>query len=305
MKSVVLLAGLLFANIAFAQIEEIPALKQYDIGEVEVRTSYNKNTNSTLFSVYNNAPVPLFINVDFKEVSSLSFFEEQPYVKRIQPGFNDLFELKESRENGYPKYPYRVRIFPSNPLAKINTDFVYLLPFEANQKALLQKGANPCRLFPKISNRNDAFVTWFRVHESQAIVACRKGIVVAKGTTFEKDSVSRISNHCNYITLLHNDGTLASYIHVVANKDQAELNKMIFPGEVFAKNDATSNELGIVLYYNKFSENELFFLVPKFQLGNDKAGIPQNDTTYRVEHPDFIRALEMSKKERKKILGKK
>ena len=65
--------------------------------------------------------------------------------------------------------------------------------------------------------------------------------------------------------------------------------------------------MGIILliYQNSLSSDKLRFIIPKFCVEEKKFEILNIAKEYHVVHPLSVRGLEMSKKEKRKVLGGK
>lgn len=289
--------GILTAFSGTAQYGAVSFLKS---GPVDVRIEYAYG--NSLFSAQNNAPFPVFLHVHFKEVSKLSFFEKQPYVKYLKPGFNELFKLEKSRERGIPKYDYEIKYLPSNPLVIVNLDFPYLLPFVEETLAVATK-VNSIDGFTTNCHVKDWWANGFYAKPKQAVCASRTGIVVEIVNL--GDSVLPYEHCSNRITLLHADGTLASYLNVVSAEKKIKYDQKICAGELLGEIAPSSNDLIILFYKNKLFSNDLDFLIPKFQVNETIVKPLIYEKEYKVIHPISVRGLEMSKREKKKLLGKK
>ncbi|NOR74735.1 MAG: hypothetical protein GQ525_06210, partial [Draconibacterium sp.] len=100
---------------------------------VEVRADYN-NVGDCIFSATNNAKTPIFLNIDFADLQNTTFNETLPYVKKLDPGFNNLFTLERYLDADEPRFNYQIKTFRSDPASIINLDFPYLIPFEPGIK---------------------------------------------------------------------------------------------------------------------------------------------------------------------------
>jgi len=94
---------------------------------VEIQYDYN-NVGDCIFGANNYAKTPLFINLFFTNLENTRFKEPLPYVKRVDPGFTGLFTLFREEERA-PQFIFDIKTFRSNPLANVNLDFPYLVPF--------------------------------------------------------------------------------------------------------------------------------------------------------------------------------
>ena len=59
---------------------------------VEVRADYT-GVGDVQFVAYNNTEAPLYLNIDFADLENTTFNEPLPYIKLLEPGFNNLFML--------------------------------------------------------------------------------------------------------------------------------------------------------------------------------------------------------------------
>lgn len=101
---------------------------------VEVRADYNA-VGDCIFSAHNNAKTPVFLNIDFADLQNTTFNETLPYIKKLTPGFNSLFLLSRDVNADIPRFNYQIKSYRSNPVANVNLDFPYLIPFAPGTKA--------------------------------------------------------------------------------------------------------------------------------------------------------------------------
>ena len=298
-KSTLIILLSLLSVSSFAQ-SSYSAVNIYNEENVEVRTSYNAGSNSTLFSAYNKAEYPVFLHIYFNEVSRLSFHEKQPFIKKLPHGLTDLFVLDNSRERNLPRFPFKMKTYPSNPLAEINREYPYLLPLREGEVAIRRKVDNSSKELSVFPNPKEGVFYGFQVEPGQEVCACRKGVVVDIHSVVTAKPGTDFQDDFSYITLLHEDGTLATYFNVETKGKTLQPNQTIFPGEVFCNIDSHSNKLIVTFYYNRLFSDDFIFLGPRFQLSATETNILSLDKEYQVVHPKEIRALEMTKKEKKK-----
>lgn len=115
----------------------------------------------------------------------------------------------------------------------------------------------------------------------------------------------RSTKEYSYITLLHEDGTLATYFNATSENKPLKLNQTIYPGDAFSSLNSVSDQLIVAVYYNRLFSNNYIFLSPKFHLSNANSNSLEINKEYTVVHPKEIRELEMTKKEKKKLAGKR
>lgn len=283
---------------------EVPAVNVVHTNLVEVQTAYDEGSGNTSYSAYNKSKVPLFLHVHFPEVSKLSFWEKQPFVKKLKPGYNSLFLLEKSRYRRVPKYYYEIKSYRSNPIAETDLDFPYLIPFEPGTTILTKKINTKDGLW--VDAEPESWVTiGFYAKPGDRVYTSRRGVIVeiAPGKR-NKDSINWYNFWNNSITLLQPDGTLCSYANVVVNDKKLKLNHEIGAGELLGRIAPFANELKIFVYHNVLFSDKLHFIIPMFVTVEGKADILEDAKEYIVVHPYSVRTLEMDKKEKSGFLKK-
>ncbi len=268
---------------------------------VEVQYEYS-SIGDCIFSAHNNAPFPIFLNVDFADLQNTSFDEELPYIKKLDPGFNSLFTLQRDLEADAPRFNYRVKSFRSNPTAIVNLDFPYLIPFEPGTK-VHAKEVKDIDGFWGTEELKSWFAFGFVARPGDKVYAARNGTVVEiAGKIKGGDPQFWYNTWNNAITVLQPDGTLICYRNV--STKTVKMNQKIYAGQLLGEIAPHANELKILIYQNSLDSDELRFIIPEFCIGENETEILNVAKEYTVVHPVSVRGLEMTKKERRKILGK-
>jgi hypothetical protein len=267
---------------------------------VEVHYDYN-NVGDYIFGAHNYAKTPLFVHLFFTNIEYTTFKETLPYVKRIDPGFTSLFTLMRETE-ATPQFLFQTKTFRSNPVADVNLDFPYLLPFA------------PGTMVKPVDIKNiDGFwgdevpkswkATGFAASPGDPVYAARQGqIVEIVGQTRGDDPKTWYHTWTNSITLLQPDGTLITYKNVIDKDKTLELNQKIQAGEILGEVAPGSSEIVLMIYHNTLNSPDLQFIIPLFVTSPGKSEIVNSAQNIEVVHPVEIRGLEMTKKEMKKIL---
>ncbi len=271
---------------------------------VEVQADYN-SVGDCLFSAYNNSKVPVFLHLKFGDLQNTSFSEPVPYVKQLTPGFNDLFTLLRYEGEDVPRFNYEIKMFRSNPLAKIDFDFPYLIPFQEGKEAT----------FFDVENINgfwgqDKLTSWtavgFRAESGEEVFASRSGIVVEiVGAERKGDAASWYNTWTNTVTVLQPDGTLLCYHNLTINEKTFKPGDKIYAGQKLGQVRRGVNNLVLIIYYTSLFSDDPKFIIPKFIHDDGNKDILNSTTPYVVSHPYEVRALEMTKKEQRQVLGKK
>ena len=272
--------------------------------KVEVETNFN-GVGDCIFSAQNFAKTPRFLYIDFVELQNTSFTEDLPYVKKLSPGFSSLFTLERYSENELPRFDYKVRYFRSNPIADVNLDFPYLIPFKPGAKIKVFDVENIVDFWgdeiPKAWK-----ATGFKAGSGDAVYASRKGgIVEIVGDSRTGNPEDWYHTWTNSITILQSDGTLAIYKNVIDKNQNLDLNQTIYAGELLGELAPNTDELVLLFYQNVLTSVDLLFIIPQFVVAPDKLQIVNPTLDIEVVHPLEIRGLEMTKKEKKKLLKSK
>ncbi|MFV0267780.1 MAG: hypothetical protein ACK5HT_11665 [Draconibacterium sp.] len=271
--------------------------------QVQVQADYNA-LGDCLFSAYNNAAVPVYLQINFADLENTYFSEPLPYVKRLAPGFNNLFTLPRDPDADVPRFNYDIKMFRSDPMARVDLDFPYLIPFAPGSKVKVfdVKEINGFR-------GKDGLDSWsatgFWAKPGDEVYAARTGIVVeVVGAERKGDPKSWYHTWINSITLLQPDGTLICYRNVWASSEKLKAGETIYAGEKMGKVADGADHIKVLIFHDSLNSKNLLFVIPQFVTDANGKGILNSSTTYIVTHPRKIRALEMSKREQRRILGK-
>ena len=269
---------------------------------VEVSYDYSAD-GDCIFSAHNNAPFPLFLNVDFADLENTSFTETLPYVKKLDPGFNNLFTLQRDLDAGAPRFNYQIKTYRTDPTTIVNLDFPYLIPFKPGTK-VHAKEIKDIDGFWGTKELKSWLAFGFVAQPGDKVYAARQGVVVEIAAQIKGGEPQLWYNTWNNaITLLQPDGTLICYRNV--STKTIKLNQKIYAGQLLGEISPRANEIKILIYQNSLDSDELRFIIPEFCTSETETEIINVEKEYVVVHPKSIRALEMSKKERRKILGLK
>ena len=271
---------------------------------VEVQADYN-SIGDCIFSAYNNAKTPVYLNIDFADLQNTTFNESLPYIKMLTPGYNSLFTLERDMNADIPRFNYQIKSFRSNPMTAVDLDFPYLIPFAPGNKIIPVRIKN-IKGFWGDTEPNSWIASGFKATTGENIYASRQGTIVeiaGEEKSGDPDQWYNTWNNC--ITLLQPDGTLICYRNISDKNKKLELNQKVFPGEVLGEIVPGADELIVLIYQNSLTSPDLRFIIPQFVINENEIEVLNTAKEYTVVHPDAIRGLEMTKKERRKILGTK
>lgn len=271
---------------------------------VEVRADYN-SIGDCVFSAHNNSKTPMFLNIDFADLQNASFNEPLPYVKKLDPGFNSLFIIERDLDADVPRFNYQMKSYRSDPISIIDLDFPYLIPFEPGTKVYAKEVKN-IKGFWGSEELKSWVAIGFHAKARDKVFASRQGIVVEIANQIKsEDPKTWYNTWNNSITLLQLDGTLICYRNVVEKSNKLALNQKIQAGQLLGEIASSATDLIILIYQNSLVSDDLRFIIPRFSVNERESEIVNIAKEYIVVHHNSVRALEMSKKEKRKILGMK
>lgn len=269
---------------------------------VGVRADYD-GVGNCIFTAYDNASTPMFLNIEFADLQNTTFNETLPYVKKLTPGSNTLFMLVRDPDADVPRFNYQIRSYRSNPIADVDLDFPYLIPFVSGKMVTVFDVKNIDDFWGEKKFKSWA-ATGFNAQPGEAVYAARQGeIVEIVGKERNDDPESWYNTWTNVITLLQPDGTLITYKNVIVNKSfKLKLNQKIYAGQVLGEVAPNSDGIVILIYHNMLESDDLLFVIPQFVTEPGKIEMVNQSMNIKVVHPNDVRGLEMTKKEKRKIL---
>ncbi|WP_340063778.1 M23 family metallopeptidase [Ascidiimonas aurantiaca] len=95
--------------------------------------------------------------------------------------------------------------------AKHNTDYRYALPYPKGKKYKIVQGFNGNFTHNTVKSR---YAIDFDLRIGDTICAAREGVVVRTKDHFKEHGGKEFISKANLITILHDDGTLAAYVHL-------------------------------------------------------------------------------------------
>jgi murein DD-endopeptidase MepM/ murein hydrolase activator NlpD len=197
------------------------------------RDSILTTKDTIVFSIQNNMMTSLYVLVQPKKIAPKSIRyatsvlvpakEKKSFMhvpRSILSSYDALFDLG--------KY-FNYKIGFGNPeTAKPNKDYIYLLPYK-NFKKLIQGN------FGKFTHSDgvaDYYAFDFGTQIGDTIYAAREGkVVMIKEDSKKYGASPKYISYANYITIEHDDGTTASYVHLHYNGVLVENGEIVERGQ--------------------------------------------------------------------------
>ena len=269
---------------------------------VEVESNYTAG-GDVVFGATNFTKTPLFVKIEFNELQNSTSDEMRVFVSRVRPGYNNILTLTRSAGAGYVRVIFKSQTYRSDPMAEVNLDFPYLIPFAPGKKVTVFDVKNIDGFWGEKEPKG-WLATGFNASSGDEVYASRTGeIVEIVGAERNEDTKTWYNTWIYTITVLQPDGTLICYKNVVDKEKKFKLNQTIYSGEKLGEIAPGTSGLILMIYHNSMNTDDLSFVIPVFLIEQDKTGLVNSALTIRVVHPVEVRALEMTKKEQRKILG--
>lgn len=153
----------------------------------------------------------------------------------------------------------------------------YLLPFEEGTSHRLSQGYNGTR-----THQGDNALD-FTMDEGTIVLAARAGEVVRiKEDSNQGCEGKRCNSMANYVTILHDDGTYADYLHLQFEGATVELGDKVQAGDPIALSGNTGWSTGPHLHFivRKTEKDKQVSLPTVFRVSKDRTELLTEGTTY-------------------------
>lgn len=268
MRFVLILSFLLFRAGAYSQTKAI-----------EIFTE-RKETGAILYARNNEAsPYSLALELD---MSNMSFSEDGNNVFVIPPN-EQKFKLGEvTAEQGKRyKFAYKYRTTLGDVTKKHDASYVYDLPFPKGTGFKVFQGYNG-----NFSHRNENSID-FTMPEGTPILAAREGKVVRVVQHHNQNCSSEAcKEYNNVITILHDDGSFASYAHLKYNGSFVKVGDVIKKGDKIALSGNTGYSSGPHLHFVCFQPEfgKYTTVETKFKVEGNRVANLTEGTVYKRDY---------------------
>ncbi|WP_268121631.1 M23 family metallopeptidase [Roseivirga pacifica] len=264
----------LFYSLSLLLLSIIQATAQEDFFKV-----YYEQTDTTISIYADNSgfmPVSVTLTLDLKGLKPTQEPSEY-YIIEGKTATNKLIDLviPEGRSWNF-KYHYNYYLGKAN--AVHNDDFVYQLPFEVGKTWPLTQGYNG-RSTHMGENALD-----FTMPSGEKILAARGGKVVAIKEDSDRGCPSPSCNdYGNYIRILHDDGTIADYLHLQQNGALVNLGDEVEKGQHIGLSGGTGWASGPHLHFMvyKYEGSKRISYETKFQINPREIGYLEEGKRYK------------------------
>lgn len=222
-------------------------------------------------------PISVKVNVELKGTQLKSPLEDYYVLEPLADEYLLSSILKPVNKAWSYRYGYTYSM--GDAKAVHNDDFAYQLPFPAGKSYRLTQGYNGRSTHQGINALD------FTMPEGDVILAARAGKVVrVKESSNRGCPAPRCVDDANYISILHEDGTLADYVHLQKNGALVEVGDEVEKGQKIALNGDTGWASGAHLHFVVYTTGEQpqITIPVKFEVAPGKVEALQEGRNYEA-----------------------
>ncbi|MDF1826369.1 MAG: M23 family metallopeptidase [Verrucomicrobiales bacterium] len=232
---------------------------------------------------------PRSVQVNLTSLKNLRSTGPTPFQTVVRNGTEpvflfDLQIVKPGRGNRFNfEYEFVSGDFTS---ARHDDSHVYLLPFEHGTSHLLSQGYHGAFSH---SDPGREYAVDFTMPEKTPVLAARGGTVVKVKTDSRRGGPGKsFEDQGNFITILHEDGSIAEYVHLIRGGSFVQAGQKVSAGERIALSGNTGRSTGPHLHFHvgiPTATGNLQTLPTRFLNHRNEAVSPREGDTYFASHP--------------------
>lgn len=289
----------------------VSAFAQNATMDVTISVERNKDGEPTFYAD-NKSFTPYVVSVDFFDIRNSLPPSPNPVLKTAKPGRARIVRLEKTGvSDGSISYRYSYRISRGCLDTEPSDDFEYLLPVAEGKQT---KIANLYYLGELINQESpeDFYSLTFSAEDGDNVYATRKGTVIKVMDTHEDFNLDKyFTREYNYVQVVHDDCTFASYRHLKKGSITVTEGDQIYAGEPIAKvvprNSSEYPQFRLMINYRNpdfkrgNDETEYWsYVTPLFRTENEEFVELKNNQPYISVHPNEVITQEMGWFERRR-----
>lgn len=238
MKSILMSLAILLSISVLAQKKKPSPIQIFDEKTDNGLKIYGSNSSIT--------PYTMELSVNQKNLKSDKKF---PLKMVLEPQTEKVLIATLTQDNKRKGWSYgsQFTYYPGDYQAKHDDSFAYALPYSSGETYLMSQGYNG----PFSHSGKNALD--FTMPVGTKVVAARGGIV----TAIKEDSNKGCSNRdclglANLITIIHEDGTFADYVHLKRKGALVEVGDKVMRGDVIGLSGNTGFTSGPHLHFEVY-----------------------------------------------------
>ncbi|MGM0502667.1 MAG: M23 family metallopeptidase, partial [Bacillota bacterium] len=239
--------GLLLTLVIILLLMSSASYAQRSNKEVEV---YYQEVESGKYEFYarNHNYAPYQIKLSFKQLKNMQIDVSLPYYTVINPQVEKqyLFTAQAQQSKRY-NFSYQYQYSIGDPQEAAPDDYAYLLPYRHGEKHRVTQGYNGSY------SHQGTLALDFKMEKGTPVTAARDGKVVkVKEDSNIGGASQRYNNYANYITIYHQDGTFAKYVHLKYSGAIVTEGEEVEAGQVIGYSGNTGWSQGPHLHFEVF-----------------------------------------------------
>jgi murein DD-endopeptidase MepM/ murein hydrolase activator NlpD len=233
--------------------------------------------------------IPVWVSLEFPSLVNMKASEPLPYRGLVPAGAkgSELFTLEALSDSGRRGYQMTISYARGDPAtAAPDENFLYLFPFEHGTKHRVTQGYNGAFTHKGLENQ---YALDFDFDMSTPVFAARGGLVYdVKKNSNRGGSSSSYNKDANFISILHEDGTVGNYIHLKLNGALVAPGDRVEAGQLIGYSGNTGISSGPHLHFDvqvPTPEGKMRSIPINFLNHDGGAVEAQENSYYYASHP--------------------
>lgn len=281
----------------------------------DIKVTSEQEKDGYSFYVENLSHATYSVSIRFKELTNLrrDVSTTSPNTIVATPGKYRIFSLKPDKVDECSSFSYGYSYMRGNIRAKIDTNYVYLLPVKPEKKVEVYKITDLKSYLVKSAPQQITGLG-FGMTEGDTVCASRAGVVIeVKDHSASEGSDKVYVAGENRLAIQHKDCSIAFYSLFKDNGIFVEEGDRVVAGQpigiVGGDNYILGPHLRFYVYYLKNADQDSEppflsqILLPAFHLAPLTDAKVEFNKKYQCEHPQEYIIKEMTKSQRKKYLA--